>query len=183
MLKKINKLFRMTILFSILLLVVGILFVAFPSVSINTLSILIASSLLAFGLVLVLDYKSRIFYMQFVTLGIIFILLGSILLLHTDIVQNLVPIIVGLYIVVNEIINMQISLKLMKYSNKLVGPFILSLLSCICGCLMIIYPTNGAIALTLYMGIVLIIYSISVLTNMIIFKKHINDIVDLARGK
>lgn len=182
MLKKINKLFWMTILFSVLLLVVGILFVAFPNVSINALSILIASSLLAFGLILVLDYKSRIFYMQFVTLGVIFIILGATLLLHTDIVQSLVPIIIGAYIIVNEIINMQISLKLMKYSNKLVWAFILSLLSCICGCLMIIYPTNGALAITLYMGIVLIIYSVSVLTNMIIFKKHINDIVKIAQN-
>ena len=102
MLKKINKLFWMTILFSVLLLVVGVLFVAFPNVSINALSILIASSLLAFGLILVLDYKSRIFYMQFVTLGVIFIILGAILLLHTDIVQSLVPIIIGAYIIVNE---------------------------------------------------------------------------------
>lgn len=182
MLKKINKLFWMTILFSVLLLVVGVLFVAFPNVSINALSILIASSLLAFGLILVLDYKSRIFYMQFVTLGVIFIILGATLLLHTDIVQSLVPIIIGAYIIVNEIINMQISLKLMKYSNKLVWAFILSLLSCICGCFMIIYPTNGALAITLYMGIVLIIYSVSVLTNMIIFKKHINDIVKIAQN-
>lgn len=182
MLKKINKLFWMTILSSVLLLAIGILLIAFPDVSINVVSILIASAFLAFGLILVLDYKSRIFYTQFITLGIIFIVLGAILLSHTNIIQILIPIIIGTYIIINEILNMQISLKLMKYNSNLVIAFILSLLAFICGVLMIIYPSNSAIALTLYMGIVLIIYSISVLTNMIIFKKHINDIVKLVQN-
>ena len=71
---------------------------------------------------------------------------------------------------------MQIALKLMKYSNSMILAFVLSLLACVCGVLMIVYPSDSAVALTLYMGIVLIVYSISVLTNMIIFKKHVNDI-------
>ena len=132
--------------------------------------------MLLFGIILVTDYKARIFYTQFITLGVIFIILGSILLLHNNIVQVLIPIIIGTYIIVNEIVNMQIALKLMKYSNSMILAFVLSLLACVCGVLMIVYPSDGAIALTLYMGIVLIVYSISVLTNMIIFKKHVNDI-------
>ena len=132
--------------------------------------------MLLFGIILVTDYKARIFYTQFITLGVIFLILGSILLLHNNIIQILIPIIIGTYIIVNEIVNMQIALKLMKYSNSMILAFVLSLLACVCGVLMIVYPSDSAVALTLYMGIVLIVYSISVLTNMIIFKKHVNDI-------
>lgn len=176
MLKKINKLFWMMIVFSLLSLVAGVLLVWFPNVSLNVISYITAGVMLLFGIILVTDYKARIFYTQFITLGVIFIILGSILLLHNNIVQVLIPIIIGTYIIVNEIVNMQIALKLMKYSNSMILAFVLSLLACVCGVLMIVYPSDGAIALTLYMGIVLIVYSISVLTNMIIFKKHVNDI-------
>ena len=176
MLKKINKLFWMMIVFSLLSLVAGVLLVWFPIVSLNVISYIIAGVMLLFGIILVTDYKARIFYTQFITLGVIFIILGSILLLHNNIIQVLIPIIIGTYIIVNEIVNMQIALKLMKYSNSMILAFVLSLLACVCGVLMIVYPSDGAIALTLYMGIVLIVYSISVLTNMIIFKKHVNDI-------
>lgn len=176
MLKKINKLFWMTIIFSLLLLVSGILIILLPNISLKVISILLALTLLIFGLILIFDYKTRILYTQFIFLGVLFIILGSVLLLHTDIIKIIVPIVIGTYIILNEIFNMQISLKLMKINKKLMWGFILSLLACICGCLMIIYPSNSALALTLYMGIVLIIYSISVLTNMIIFKKHVNDI-------
>ncbi len=176
MLKKLNKLFWMMIVFSLLSLIAGVLLVWFPNVSLNVISYIIASVMLLFGIILVTDYKARIFYTQFITLGVIFLILGSILLLHNNIIQILIPIIIGTYIIVNEIVNMQIALKLMKYSNSMILAFVLSLLACVCGVLMIVYPSDSAVALTLYMGIVLIVYSISVLTNMIIFKKHVNDI-------
>lgn len=176
MLKKLNKLFWMMIVFSLLSLIAGVLLVWFPNVSLNVISYIIAGIMLLFGIILVTDYKARIFYTQFITLGVIFLILGSILLLHNNIIQILIPIIIGTYIIVNEIVNMQIALKLMKYSNSMILAFILSLLACVCGVLMIVYPSDSAVALTLYMGIVLIVYSISVLTNMIIFKKHVNDI-------
>lgn len=176
MLKKLKKLFYMMISFSLLTLIAGILLVWFPNVSLKVISYIIASVILIFGIILVTDYKSRIFYTEFITIGVLFLILGSILLLHNNIIQILIPIIVGTYIIVNELFNMQIALKLMKYSNSMIWAFILSLLAFVCGVLMIVYPSDSAIALTLYMGIVLIIYSISVLTNMIIFKKHVNDI-------
>lgn len=176
MLKKLNKLFWMMIVFSLLSLIAGVLLVWFPNVSLYVISYIIAGVMLLFGIILVTDYKARIFYTQFITLGVIFLILGSILLLHNNIIQILIPIIIGTYIIVNEIVNMQIALKLMKYSNSMILAFVLSLLACVCGVLMIVYPSDSAVALTLYMGIVLIVYSISVLTNMIIFKKHVNDI-------
>lgn len=176
MLKKLNKLFWIMITFSLLSLIAGVLLVWFPSVSLKVISYVIAAVMLLFGIILVTDYKARIFYTEFITLGVLFIILGSVLLLHNNIVQLIIPIIIGTYIIVNEIVNMRIALKLMKYSNSMIFAFILSLLATICGVLMIVYPSNSAIALTLYMGIVLIVYSISVLTNMIIFKKHVSDI-------
>ena len=86
MLKKLNKLFWMMIVFSLLSLVAGVLLVWFPNVSLNVISYIIAGVMLLFGIILVTDYKARIFYTQFITLGVIFIILGSILLLHNNIV-------------------------------------------------------------------------------------------------
>ena len=64
MLKKINKLFWMTIIFSLLLLVSGILIILLPNISLKVISILLALTLLIFALILVLDYKTRILYIQ-----------------------------------------------------------------------------------------------------------------------
>ena len=62
MLKKINKLFWMTIIFSLLLLVTGILIILLPNISLKIISILLALTLVIFGLILIFDYKTRILY-------------------------------------------------------------------------------------------------------------------------
>ena len=76
MLKKINKLFWMTIIFSLLLLVIGILIILLPNISLKVISIVLALTLLIFGLILIFDYKTRILYTQFISLGVLFIILG-----------------------------------------------------------------------------------------------------------
>ena len=67
-------------------LIAGVLLVWFPSVSLKVISYVIAGAMLLFGIILVTDYKARIFYTEFITLGVLFIILGSVLLLHNNIV-------------------------------------------------------------------------------------------------
>lgn len=52
---------------------------------------------------------------------------------------------------------------------------ILGILDIILGCLVILNPFEASIALTLYLGIILIVHSIFNIVDMIILKKNVKD--------
>ena len=67
------------------------------------------------------------------------------------------------------------------YKNWLIL-FILSILSIVCGIIVIANPTIGRVAITSYIGIIIAFYSLSVLVDTFIFKKNIKDIIKLIEG-
>ena len=54
---------------------------------------------------------------------------------------------------------------------------ILTILSIICGIVLIANPLDSSIAIALFAGIILIVYSITGIIDMLLFKKNIHDLV------
>ena len=110
--------------------------------------------------------------------GCLSILFGIILLMYPNIFQVMVPIILGIYFIFSGIFKMRLSLVLKYIDNSSwILTLLMTILSIIAGFILIINPTTSSIALTLFAGITLIIYSISDIIDMFLFKKNINDLI------
>lgn len=182
MIKKFNKFIGLTIFTSIMFAIVGVLLVCFPQISIKVVSYIIAFSLLTCGIVLICDYRSSILLTNFFSTGILDICLGLIILIYPDSLVILIPILLGIWMIINSIVNIQLSLTLRKigYSAWILTT-ILSIITIVCGSLIIINPQSSALTLTTFFGILLIVYSVSDLIDLCIFKSNVNDIVKLIK--
>lgn len=178
MLKKFNKYINISIIISLLYLLVGGLVVFYPTTSIKVIAIIIACLLIIGGIFLIADYGISIFWVNLTSIGILSIIMGIILLLYPDILVILIPIFTGVYIIVNSIVDIQLSLALKKcgYSMWLLS-IILSILTILCGIIIILNPQSSAFALTTLFGILMMVYSFVGMVNLFIFKSNVNDLV------
>jgi len=148
----------------------------------KVISMFIAILLIIAGVFLIVDYSGRILFTNFLSTGILAVILGAILLIYPNTLSILIPIIVGIWMIVNSIVNIQLSLVLKKvdYTYGFLS-VILSIIVIICGIIMILNPHTGSLALTTLFGIILIVYSLSDMIDIIIFKNNVNDIVKLLK--
>lgn len=179
--KMFNKFMWISLGFSVMFLIMGIVLLVYPSVSLKVIANFVSVLMLVCGALLVLDYKSRILLTSFVSFGVLLIVMGIVLLFHPNVVITLIPIMVGIYIITNAVVSIQISLELRRYNSSYMGVLLLSILSLVCGFCMIAYPQSGAVALALYLGIALVVYSVSALINLFIFKRNVDNIVKLLK--
>ena len=181
MLKKLNTFINYSILISILLTILGIVMIIFPKTSLNTFAIILAIFLIIGGIYLIiLDIRMHENLIPVDTLfqGILSIIVGILMFIYPDTLSIIIPIALGTWFILGSIVKLRISLPLRYIDSSLVTiTIILSILSIICGIVLIINPTITSITITLLAGITLVIYSISDIIDMIIFKKNIKEIV------
>lgn len=180
MLKKLNQIINEAIGISIIFLLLGIIFLIFPNISIKIIAYLIAIILIGSGIYLTyLEIYTKSFLLPIDTLlnGILSILFGIIILIYPDIFKIMIPIILGTYFILDSIFKLKLVVLLRRIDNKSwIVTLLLTILSIICGIILILNPIDSSIALALFAGITLIIYSLSGIIDMILFKKNIHDL-------
>lgn len=175
--KKINKFIYSEIITAIFSLIIGILLIIAPEISLEILSYIVATMLLLNGIILlVLDYKLGRYLVLFentvsATLSIV---LGILVLLNPKSITIFIPIVFGIWFIITSIFKCKLAL-LLGDDNKYLS-VIISILTMICGILLIIRPYSGAITLAFITGIVLITYSVMDIIDTIILKKNIDTI-------
>ena len=180
MLSKINKFLYSSIALSILMFVIGIIFIIEPEASFNTITYILAIVLIINGIYFLFEKETSIFFTGFITFGVVEILLGVVMFLNPDIVKTLFPIVTGIIMISKSAIDLRFSFLLNNngYSNWL-GLAICAVISIACGLIIIFYPSIGTVALTTYLGILITVYSVSNIIDTIMFKKNINEIAKL----
>ncbi len=178
--KIINKFIWLSIVTCVIFLIVGLMLMFYPTVSISVISYLIAGLLIIVGFIFVYNYKSSILLTNFLTTGTLAILLGTILILYPNALALMIPVIVGIWMIINGLIDIQVSLTLRKirYEGWLIST-LLSVMSIVCGILIIINPQAGAEALTTFFGIMVVIYAVTNIANVLVFKTNIVKIEKL----
>ncbi len=184
MLKRLNKFLLSSVIISLFMFILGIILIVFPEVSITFISYILAFMLIINGIYYLIYKDTSFFAGSFLIFGVVSLLLGIVIILNPDIVKTLFPIVSGIVMVTKSAFDMRLSLMMHEasYDNWLLI-FILSIISIICGLVIIFNPGIGAIALTTSMGILISIYSISNIIDIIIFKKNINDIAKILEIK
>ena len=177
MLKKFNGYMSIAICYLILFVLFGIILTIFPDISNLTISYIISIGLIVNGITLFFK-NEKYLIIDFISLGVISLVLGLIMLLYPKIVITLIPIVVGTWMIVSSVFKIRLSLVLKDCQiNSWVWTLLLAILTIICGILMIINPQIGASAITSFIGILMIIYSASSIVDLIIFKNNVNSIV------
>ncbi len=180
MIKKLNKLLTSSIITSLLFLLIGIIIVIYPENSIKVLSTLLAIFLVVNGLYLIVigaDIRN-IFFIDFFPTGILSLVLGILMILYPNTLSIIIPITLGIWFIWISIFKLRLSISLKNIDEPVwILTIITSILSIICGLILIFNPISSSIAITMFTGAIIIIYAISDLIDMIVFKKNVNKIV------
>lgn len=180
MLNRLNKFLNSSIVISVLMFVIGMIFIIFPDVSFTTITYVLAIILIVNGIYFIIEKETSMIFSSFLTLGIIELLLGVVMLLNPDIMKTLFPIVAGIVMVTKATLDLRLSLLLKKYEyDTWLSIFICSLIAIISGIIIIINPSIGTMALTVSLGLLITINSISSIVDTIIFKKNIKEISKL----
>ena len=179
MIGKLNKYINSSIVISALLMLLGIGIFIYPTMSLKVFSYSIAIIISLFGLFLIIEdirYNMGMLF-DFSLLGIMFFLLGLILLKYPNTLTSLIPIFLGIWFIVSGFVKGRWTYYLSDYKLSIrILSFIMSILSIACGIIFIFNPLDGANYIASFVGILLIIYSISDIVDMIIFKINVNKI-------
>lgn len=181
--KGMNKIFNVSIVTSVIILVLGIFLFIQPDTIIRMISIILGGIICIPGITSLINYfKTK--YQSSLISGVVTIIIGLILIINTELVASILPFMLGIYFIINGINRMQYALELKKqnYPNY-TASLVFSILIIICGGLFIINPFKGALAITKVIGIFMIIYSLLDLTNSILLKREISDIAPKTKMK
>lgn len=178
--RKFNQMIRSSLITSIVLVVVGILLIVKPEEILSLISIIIGVGLVVMGIFGVVNFIKDIQDNNPMSLDLIYgalcLIVGSVLITNTKIVGSILPIVLGIWMVINSIIKAQYATILKEDNNREWQlTLIISILTLVCGILFIFNPFKGAAVLTQIIGTILVIYAVMDIINIIILKKNIHD--------
>lgn len=170
-----NKIYIISLISSILFFVFGILLVMETQSVIKTVSIIIGTLLFIIGMIPIVNYfrnrQQGIFAGATLLYGVFSEVAGLMILFNNDILATIIPILAGVWMIVNGVNKIQLSMELRDNKIKSwVSTFIFSIIVLVAGALFIINPLKGAFLISKTFGIVIIIYSICDIIDCIIIK-------------
>lgn len=179
----INKIFKSSILGAFALVILGILLIFESEATIVTISYVIGGILVAIGVLALLKFYKEVkdnddndTGMDLVY-GIISIVLGIVVISNPKAVASIIPIVMGLIIILNSGTKLQYSIELKRNNNNLwKSTMVLSLISTLCGVLLIFNPFKGAAFLTKLIGFLILLYAVLDIVSTITIKSTVKKI-------
>lgn len=178
MLKTINKNLNVSIILSILLGIIGTILIIWPKTSLDTFAYIIGAILLIYGTFNFIDSftVNPVFCLPQMTTSVLSALLGIVVFLKPNIFESLLPIVLGIFFIINGSFKARMSFILKKVDSSWVLSLMTSILMIICGVVLLINPSGTALMLTSLIGIIMVVYAISDIIDMCVFKARVKDI-------
>ena len=181
---RVKKYINTQISISIFYIIFALSLFIFPEASTNLLGNVLAVFLIAFGIYLVLlDFRGGfLLVIDLLPGGLIATIMGVLILIHPGILKEIIPIVIGIWVIVSSSLNIKLSLYMKEVEGKSwLTTLIIALVSVFVGALLIAKPKELTEVLTTFVGILIMIYAISNLIDMILFKKYIKRIAGYMR--
>ena len=160
---RIKKMSITSIVFSLLFIVTGIFLLLRPETAINVVCYVIGVILVLWGVVSIIQFFSDKNSTNYLSLSFIFgsfvFIFGIIILIKPAIVASIVPLLIGVWMVINGVTKLSYSLSIYKFSKNMLS-VIGSIFIIVFGVTLIFNPFEGAKGLTQIIGIFLIVYSL-----------------------
>lgn len=179
--KLMKKFFRSSIITSIILLTLGLLLIFQSEATIVTISYVIGGVLVALGVLAVIKFiqgtnkegKSELD----IVYGIVTVILGVLIIKNPEAIASIIPLILGVAIIISSATKLQYAIELKANNNKLWKvTMIVSIISTLCGIILIFNPFKGAIVFTKVVGIFIVAYSILDAISTITIKRNVKII-------
>lgn len=170
---------------SILLAVLGIVLIAWPTFSVNALGVICGILLILFGGVKLVGYFSkdlyRLAFQYDMPFGILLIILGIIMLIHPGNLASFICVVFGLSVLISSLFNIQTALDAKKFGiNQWWLIFALSVIAAVWGLILIFRPSEAADVMAVLLGITLLFESAvnicTVVTSVKIVKNQHPDV-------
>lgn len=178
-----KKIYRVSVVSSVIFLIFGLFLVFQTENVIKTISIIMGGILLIIGIVPIVNYfKNRIhnfFSSAGLLYGVFSTVAGLMILFNTKILATIIPILSGVWMIVNSVNKIQIAMELRdnKVKSWLIT-FIFAIIILIAGVFLIINPFASAVLLGKTVGIVIIIYTVLDIIDSVIIKLKAKDIIN-----
>ena len=170
---------------SILLAVLGIVLIAWPTFSVNALGVICGILLILFGGVKLVGYFSkdlyRLAFQYDMPFGILLIILGIIMLIHPGNLASFICVVFGLSVLICSLFNIQTALDAKKFGiNRWWLIFALSVIAAVWGLILVFCPSEAADVMAVLLGITLLFESAvnicTVVTSVKIVKNQHPDV-------
>jgi len=175
--KKVNTFINSSILVSLGFFVLGVVFLAMPSLSLDIIRWVIAIGSLIIGTILIAaDLRGKRTFPFFSTTiaGIVLLIIGLVFIRHPR-VMDIFPIILGAIFIINAFTSGRLTTAL-RGTNAGKYATITTILAIVCGVLLIANPWEGNISMMIFAGIMMIVYSLSTFVDMIVLKKNVKEL-------
>lgn len=174
--KKVSSFINISIVSALLLILLGIIFLVAPDTSLDMIRWIIAIFCLVAGAYLIISDLTRRVFPLFSTsfFGVVLLILGLVFAVQPS-VMNIFPIALGVWFVASAVASGRFAV-VVKSADAGIFAIISTILSLICGLLLIINPWGGQIAMVTFSGIMMIIYGVSSLVDLFIIKHNIDEL-------
>lgn len=176
-----KKFFRSSLVSSITLFILGLLIIFKSEITIIAISYLVGGALIALGTFAIIQFIKNIEISGKndldILYGVVTIILGLLIVKNPKLIASVLPVIIGVAIIINSATKLQYAFELKKENNQQwKTTMIISIISVICGVILLFNPFKGAVIITQTIGIFMIVYSILDIVSTTIIKKNVNYI-------
>ncbi len=160
---RIRKMNITSIIFSIIFILIGSFLLARPEDAIHLVSYALGIILIVWGVISVITFftdKESQNYLDFgFIVGVFVLIFGIIILVKPDTIASIIPLLLGIWMLINGVTKLSYSLTLNNNKSAL-SSIIISLIIVLLGILLIINPFQGAKKIVQILGISILVYSI-----------------------
>ncbi len=173
-----KKVIRSSIITSLLLMILGILLIISSDATIISISYIIGGALVLLGCIGIIDYLRKLrtelkTELDFIY-GTVTIILGVLIILHPRAIASIIPFVLGVIIIFNSSSKVHYAFQLKSQNNELwKSTLVMSLLTTICGLLLIFNPYTGAIAITKIVGVIIVLYALLDIVSSLTIRSNI----------
>ena len=165
----IKKSMRGMLIYTIVILVIGIIFAIAPAKSIDVMTGFIAVVSMLLGGYFIFDYirtpNERKLLSFSLAFGIVLIGVGLFLFLKKDALTNLITVLVGICLIVKAIYKFQIAINIRKLTKNWKYNLLVAALTFTMGLILVIYPSESAETFLRIVGIVIALGAIGELVE------------------
>ncbi len=177
-----KRIFWASIASTLVMLLFGILLFIFPETVIKSVAIAMGVIFIMIGVIPIINYfrfRATGFTTTFsFLLGIFCIVAGLILLMNENILGTIIPILTGVWMIINSINRISISMDLRDDKIPFwVITFIYAILTLVAGVLLILDPVNGGKLVTKTIGIIICVYSALDVIDLILIRIKAKKVV------
>lgn len=180
--KFMKKFLRSSIITSIILIILGLLLIYKSENTIMTISYVIGGVLIAIGVLALIRYikngESPALRNELdIVYGIVTVIFGIIIIKNYQVIASIIPAVIGVAIIISSAGKLNYAFQLKAEQNRLwKTTMLVSIISTLCGVILLFNPFKAAIGIMKIIGIFIIIYAVLDIISTLAIKSSVTKI-------